>query len=395
MASLNVKREVYEAEYGTGALGVRNDHGTSPLAVGMLFSSYEELKIAIDEYQRQNSGFKLSVTGSRTIEACKNKVQAQAINHALKYSEITFACSECTKHKTWIKSVTENVQVNCEMSLRVAATRDGQHLEVRKLSEKHNHRTAGTGKGKTVVRPSPRKNVESQNNLCGQKRSRKISTNCDDDTYTNSPKRARGRLLMSSPDSVNLGTQKERWQTLKRQFNVNSDEEFIKVLLNCLEQTFRGQLAAQVDQMSGPSSGMPSAMIMSTSFVTKRSGNFFKEEPVDEDDHSSDLHERKYVPTIHTHEEDSRFNHYANSVSPALPHVKMEPQVITHIISDSEEDESSDVKPEITSDFEQNESPQFDGQMGNIDVKPPHELMAFIQRMEEEKKQKSHYKPQI
>ena len=216
------------------------------LQEGMLFSSYEELKAKIDEFSSQNS-LSLSVKNSRTIEGTKKKLPGKAkhLNDALKYYELSIECSDCVKNKSWIKKVTDNVEVNSKMNIRVCATRNGQHLEIRRIDENHNHPVGQTANGPKNTEHCSKaglgqKRPGKTRGKTGTKTSNEVHTGTDTDTP--SPKRKRNKSL---PDSVNLGTQIERWQRLRKDLNLDSDEEFAEVLLNRLEQDFENQTSSE------------------------------------------------------------------------------------------------------------------------------------------------------
>ena len=228
------------------------------LEVGMLFPSYEELKIKIDEYQRHNH-VQLVTIGSETVEVAKKKFPQRPINPALIYNVIRFACSDCLKNKNWFKSI--DVKFDIEMYIRLAATKDGKYLEVRKISEKHSHPVGKVSKLPSSTTTRKRK----ENSMSMPVVDVKVEPDLDTDSRSPGSKRKRKSL----PDSINLGKQAERWKSLKGRLNVNSDEEFAEILLNQLEKDFNIVKPSEVNSVRGLSVlsrnqlGLPAAVRVS------------------------------------------------------------------------------------------------------------------------------------
>ena len=225
------------------------------LKVGSLFSSYEELKAEIDRYQRENS-VSLSIKDSRTIEGARRRLPNRVFNKALKYYELRFVC------------VHHNLR-NCEMGIRVVATKDGESLQISKLNENHNHPLNGRNLPVKSIVPvydendvpsmispyspvtpyptEPGEVVEVQLDSSGKRRQSKGENQCSEVDYletdhkeisyrSRSPERKRTRV---SVEPVSLGKQTERWRTLKNDLELYSDEELAELLLNNLEQNLK------------------------------------------------------------------------------------------------------------------------------------------------------------
>ena len=330
--------------------------------VGMMFSSYEELMETIDEYQRQLS-FTLSLKESRTIQSARKRISSgRYLNEALKYYELCFACGDCVKNKSWIKSATENVNIDhiCEWNIRIVATKDGNSLEVRRVNEKHNHPT-----GKLTMKQNP-----ILEKFGGQKRPIKsIEFDTSNVNETPSPRQKRNRSLN---DLLDIGKQAERWKNLKRCLNVNSDESFAEIVLNHFQNDFERQA---VDAKCPPltqlsSSPGNSSATNSLSFTVKK--ELFQD---------SDQEVRNYVqPNRYGSQKDNRYS-LSQGHNSTRQLFKSEPKVITCVtISDSEEDEAPEVKPEVRTDFCPTQA-----QNGSSEVKPCQELITFISNMEKGK----------
>ena len=390
MASLFVKWEPEQEAYFERSMQPVDvheefDRRAPALYVGMLFSSYDEFTARIDEYKRQNS-ITFTTKYCRALSAAKRV----SINEALKYCEICLACADCVKNKSWIKSATSNnvdVGVICEMHLRALATKDGRHLELKKLSEKHNH---PLGKTLTVTASGP-PTGKKNDLLIGLKRESSTT-----ETETTSPKRRNKAPL----DSVSLGRHKERWQRLKKQLKLSSDDRFLELLLNRMEQDFQEQPSSgmhmnplHVPRPSTFSGQLAPNSLTAPSMVLNRF--VFKQEPLQGDDQANGDLNRHYSPVQGINGEESRSSYHSSpSISePTL--VKVDPQqakVMTHVISDSEEDEPPEIKPvgihPVMHHFGQNQVGSLQGQEKNREVKPLDELKSFIQKMEQEKGRK-------
>ena len=190
-----------------------------------LFSSYDELKEKIDEYQKQHS-IELRVRDSRTLEAARKRFPNRVFSEELKYYELRFACVHSGKN------FSKSKEDDCEMSIRLVVTRDGNYLQVKKLNETHNHPLGNNSDASGEV----------QQDVSGKKskRHRQHNENIDhsyqheDTTPTTVPRRKKRRNTSLS-DTVNLGKQLKRWQTLKEDLNLYSDEDLAEFLLNRLE----------------------------------------------------------------------------------------------------------------------------------------------------------------
>ena len=123
------------------------------LQVGDLFSSFDELRTKLSEYQKEN-GIQLYIRDSRTVEAAKKKYRLSDKNfkQSLRYYEIKLSCIfGGKKYQSKIKSSKDQGetetepeklaanQLECQMDMRVMATPDGQYLKISKLNENHNH----------------------------------------------------------------------------------------------------------------------------------------------------------------------------------------------------------------------------------------------------------------
>ena len=202
------------------------------LKTGVRFSSYEELKVTIDEYQIQNS-IHLRIRNSKSLEAANLKERQVKVNEDLKYSELSYVCSDCHKNKNWFKSI--KVQFDCEMNIRVVATKDGQHLEVRRMDEKHNHPIGAASKLPPVASPRKRpSNLKREDTV--------------QESESSSPGQTRKRTK-SSADSISLGKQGKRWQGLKERLNVLSDEELAEILIDHFEQLEELHVDTQTSQV--------------------------------------------------------------------------------------------------------------------------------------------------
>ena len=173
--------------------------------VGTLFSSYEELKAKIDEYQAQHS-VQLFQRNSQTIETARKHYPNKYVNENLKYYMLKYTCTDCFKNRSWFRSI--DVPFDIEMLIRFSVTKDGQHLEVKEIKEKHSH---PVGKAKESAKAA--------------------MLPCIAPTTKREKRKHEEDLL----ESV-LGKQTERWRRLKKCLNVYSDEGFAEILLNRLEE---------------------------------------------------------------------------------------------------------------------------------------------------------------
>ena len=197
----------------------------APFEVGMLFSSYQEFKTKLDEYQTQNS-VQVIIKSSKTVDAAKKNFPDQHINEALVYRHITFGCSDCFKNRNYFKSI--DVQFDVEMNIRLAVTKDGQYLEVRKVNLKHSHPPGKKSKLQSLSMTRLKRDTDTVDVPVD------FEVEPDITVENKSPERRRKRKLHES--IVDLGKQIQRWQKLRGHLSVNSDEEFAEVLLNLLEK---------------------------------------------------------------------------------------------------------------------------------------------------------------
>ena len=191
---------------------------------GTVFSSYDEIKAKMDEYQAQNS-VELFIRDSRKLEAQKKQVH---LNENLVYSMLKYTCRDCFRNKKWFTSI--GVPFDIEMYIMLTITKDGQHLEVKKTSYKHSHPIGGSTPLPSVTTPSPSRRK--------REHSSEIKLEPEDfDSFSDGSK-PRKKQAKSLLDSVSLGKQHERWQNLKKHASVNSDEEFAQIILNHWENDF-------------------------------------------------------------------------------------------------------------------------------------------------------------
>ncbi|XP_033226589.1 uncharacterized protein LOC117179061 [Belonocnema kinseyi] len=105
---------------------------------GNSFNSYEELEHAIRKYEIENFVL-LSKRDSRTIASART---SKKINPELKYQELKFTCihgGKNFKSKGTGKRERRTFQQNCPMMMRFRVSTNGKSLELKQMTEVHNH----------------------------------------------------------------------------------------------------------------------------------------------------------------------------------------------------------------------------------------------------------------
>ncbi|CAB3995110.1 zinc finger SWIM domain-containing 1-like [Paramuricea clavata] len=112
------------------------------LKLGQIFSSFEEVKAAISRYEKKNY-VNLYVSDSRTISSTIKRTPSKVIKAELQYSHINYACVAGGRtFKSKSKGTRPNQSTfrkDCNMEVKLRATKDCNFLEVAVLNETHNH----------------------------------------------------------------------------------------------------------------------------------------------------------------------------------------------------------------------------------------------------------------
>ncbi|XP_065647947.1 uncharacterized protein LOC136077346 [Hydra vulgaris] len=112
------------------------------MEVGKVFNSFNELKQAIEEYEK-SSFISLYVRDSRTIELAIKKGLKRSINKELKYYYLTYCCYHGGRQfKSRSKGIRPNqstYNIKCPFTICIGVTEDGEQFCVVKVINEHNH----------------------------------------------------------------------------------------------------------------------------------------------------------------------------------------------------------------------------------------------------------------
>lgn len=113
------------------------------MKVGDKFSSFEEIKQCINDYE-QNNFIQLYKRDCRTLETMIKKLpnRLKNVNESLKYYLIVYACNKGGKNFiTRSKGLRSGntVKHDCEMRIRFGLSSDNNYLIIQEMCETHNH----------------------------------------------------------------------------------------------------------------------------------------------------------------------------------------------------------------------------------------------------------------
>ncbi|XP_065642085.1 uncharacterized protein LOC124814065 isoform X1 [Hydra vulgaris] len=110
--------------------------------VGDIFNNFNELKLAIKEYEKSRF-VSLYVRDSRTIDLAIKKGLQRYINKDLKYYYLTYCCYHGGRQfKSRSKGLRPNqstYKIQCPFTICIGVTEDGERLCVTKVINEHNH----------------------------------------------------------------------------------------------------------------------------------------------------------------------------------------------------------------------------------------------------------------
>lgn len=112
------------------------------MEVGALFPSYEAFSAALMDYQKTNF-VNFWMKSTRTIVGARKKGIKRFVKDELHFYEITCSCVHGGRiHKSksaGIRPQQRTLKFGCPAELKVAVSKDGQHLEVKSAIHQHNH----------------------------------------------------------------------------------------------------------------------------------------------------------------------------------------------------------------------------------------------------------------
>ena len=109
---------------------------------GARFSSFKDLENALNVYQ--NSKFvNLCVKRSESIPKRIEKYPKANYKEALKYSRLTYCCKhggrEFVSKSKGVRPNQKTFLKGCPFEIHLLTSSDGQHLEIKKINDEHNH----------------------------------------------------------------------------------------------------------------------------------------------------------------------------------------------------------------------------------------------------------------